>query len=1052
MTLKDWTEDAAVKQTAIDIFTKLYKGYNFSYLDLQKETFNIKKDEGTVGRNTKDEVILIKKLKQALITLNEGITDEEITLTIQELKKDRKRLSAIAANKEIYKMIKDGIKITIKKNGKYEKKTIKIIDFNPQNNEFFLASEFWVTGEYGSKRADLILFVNGIPLIVMEFKRTRHPVREAYDKNISDYKDTIPQLFWYNAFILISNGKDTEIGTMTGEFEDYFHWKKVLSEDEKGNTLIDTAINGCCEPNRFFDIFENFILYETKRKLIAKYHQYLGVNNLIKAFEKRKSLKGKLGVYWHTQRAGKTNSMVFFSQKILRKFSMKYTFVLVTDRESLDKQIYQDFGLVEAITEVKTQAKDGQHLKKLLKEDHRLVFTIINKFNTKKGEKYPVLSTREDIIVITDEAHRTQYDIFAMNMRNALPNASFIGFTGTPLMLKGNEKTRQVFGDYVSVYNFKDAIDDNVTVRLFYDNRSDPLKLDNPQINKEMYDIIDQADLTAEGEKKLSQEFSKDYHIITRDERLEDVAKDIVDHYTTKGYGGKSLVISIDRFTTVKMHDKVQKYWKERIKFLKESMKGKDYEESTKIAEKIQELEKTDMAVVVSKSQNEIKLFEKEGMDIRKHRKRIESEDLEKKFKNPDDPLSIVFVCHMWLTGFNVPCLSTLYIDKPMQNQTLMQAISRPATATSDKKRAFLISYLDIFKPLKRALSLYAAPRTSSEGIFALYGKEVLIAELEKKIQELNKELKSYSIDYEKLIQADGAKKLKLLKELEEKGIGPIVANDETKKAFLAKAKYIIKLYNDCKPDKALSNFINYISFYKEIIASINALDPEIDVSHVVRDLKYVLDKSIKVKGGEAPYKEGALIDLTNINLDKIKQIKKEKNNVQIQKLKNNISYRINKLVKLNPLRTDYLEKFQALIDDYNLGTLNQDFFLEELFKWSKKATEEEKRHVKEGLTEEELAVFDLLKKEDLTDKEINDLKKIAKDLLHALKNDGLRAVDWRKKPQTKAQVFEEIEGILDDNLSEAYNPIFDKVCSNVFQHIFDNYFGEGKSTYSQIA
>ena len=191
---------------------------------------------------------------------------------------------------------------------------------------------------------------------------------------------------------------------------------------------------------------------------------------------------------------------------------------------------------------------------------------------------------------------------------------------------------------------------------------------------------------------------------------------------------------------------------------------------------------------------------------------------------------------------------------------------------------------------------------------------------------------------------------------------------------------------------------------------------------------------------------------MTNINLDKIKQIKKEKDNVQIQKLKNNISYRINKLVKLNPLRTDYLEKFQALIDEYNLGTLNQDFFLEELFKWSKKATEEEKRHVKEGLTEEELAVFDLLKKEDLTDKEINDLKKIAKDLLHTLKNDGLRAVDWRKKPQTKAQVFEEIEGILDDNLPEAYNPIFDKVCSNVFQHIFDNYFGEGKSTYSQIA
>lgn len=1054
MSSKDYNEDTLVKSSAIKIFKEMFQGYNFSFLDVMEEVFNTPEQEGTLGRETKTEVLLIKKLKSAIVNLNSSITEDEIKLVLQELLQDRSRLSAINANKEIYKQLKYGIKIKIKEDGEYSYKTVKVIDFDdPKNNEYFLASEFWVTGDYGAKRADLILFINGIPLVVMELKRPRVPVREAFDKNIGDYLDTIPNLFLYNAFIMLSNGKDSLMGSITSEFEEYSHWKKIESEEEQGDTIIDTILKATCHPDRLLDIIENFILYEPKRKLIAKYHQYIGVNDLIKAFENRKELKGKLGVFWHTQRAGKTNSMALFAQKILRKYSGDYTFVYVTDRQSLDSQIYQDFQLVDAITEIETQAKDGNDLKKLLKENHRMIFTIINKFNTKKGEKYPLISEREDIIVITDEAHRTQYDTFAINMRTALPNASFVGFTGTPLMIKGNEKTKQVFGDYVSVYNFQDAIDDGVTVRLFYENRADPLKLNNPQINSEMYDIIDEADLIPEQEKKLSKEFSKEYHIITREDRLDNVAKDMVNHYTNRGYSGKAMIICIDRFTTVKMFNKFNYYWKIKINSLRKLLDTIDVREVGSLREKIKEMESTDMAVVISKSQNEIKQFEKEGLDIKPHRKRMENEDLDNKFKSSEDPLRIVFVCHMWLTGFNVPSLSTLYIDKPMKDQSLMQAISRPATAIPGKKRAFLISYLDIFRSLKNTLSMYAAPRTTSEGIFSVQDKDVLLAELSSETTEMNQYLKSISIDCDKIIAAKGTEKIRLLSDLQDKGISPLLINDQVKNKFLNNTQYLLTLFNDCKPDPKLSEFIPYISLYEEIFRSIKSLNPQVDVSSVVKNLKGVLDKSIIVHNPESAYGKGTVIDLSRINFNEIaNHFKKTKSNTEIERIKNILSSKLPEMVKLNSMRTNYLEKFQSMVDDYNLGSKNQEFFFDELLKFSKLISEEELRASKEKMTEEELALFDKLKKPKLSKKEEAQVKKVAKELLFKLKHDGLSAVDWRKKAQIRAKVQREIEIILYKKLTFYSEQFLEKICKIIFQHIYDNYYGEGKSVYQIVS
>ena len=392
---------------------------------------------------------------------------------MEELLRDRATTSPIQANRQIYELLKDGVKVKMRSSDDREEviETVRLIDWdNPRKNHFFLASQFWISGDMYKRRADLVGFVNGIPLILFELKASHRRVENAYFQNLSDYKDTIPQIFWYNAFIILSNGSESRIGGMTSGWEHFCEWKKINNEGEEGIVSLETIIRGTCDPEKLMDLIENFLLYDEgskgTTKLVAKNHQFLGVKKAIEKVRGIRNNQGRLGVFWHTQGSGKTYSMVFFAQKVLRKIPGNWTFVIVTDRHELDNQIYQTFVNCGAVTEEHIQAESGEELKQLLREDHRYVFTLIQKFHTESDQRYPMLSDRSDIIVITDEAHRTQYDVFAQNMRDALPQAAFIGFTGTPLIV-GEEKTRDVFGDYVSIYNFKQSIDDNATVPLY---------------------------------------------------------------------------------------------------------------------------------------------------------------------------------------------------------------------------------------------------------------------------------------------------------------------------------------------------------------------------------------------------------------------------------------------------------------------------------------------------------------------------------------------------------------------------------------------------------
>ena len=709
-----YTEDALVEQPAINLFAEL----GWQTFDCYSETFG---ENSLLGRDNRSEVVLVHVLREALTHINPDCTANEINLAIDELSRDRSAMSAIAANEACYKLLREGVKLPADDEDE-EHVTVKVIDWQEaDNNRFLLCSQLWVSGEIETRRPDLIGFVNGLPLVFFELKAAHRQLIRAYQDNLADYKQVIPQLFCFNQLVLLSNGVQSKVGSITSQWEHFAEWKKISREDEPRTVSLETMIRGTCDKARLIDLVENFILFENKKttiKIIAKYHQYLGVNQALEGLRSIEELQGKLGVYWHTQGSGKSFSMVFLCQKAFRKFPGNWTFVIITDRTDLDEQIYKTFNATGLLKE-ECQAESAAELQQLLSEDHRFVFTLIHKFRTAQGESYPLLSDRKDVIVITDEAHRSQYGSFAMSMRQALPNAGFLAFTGTPLMAE-DEKTRDVFGDYVSVYNFADAVDDGATLPLYYENRVPEMDLLHSDLGEQIAGIIANADLSDESEAKLEQEFTRAYHIITRDDRLKTIAADLVEHFMGRepfstGVRGKAMVVSIDKATAIRMYDKVQACWQEKLGKLKARLATTTGSALNKLQDDIAYMESTDMAVVVSGGQGDYAAMEKKGLDYKTHRERMLREKLDDKFKAEDDPLRIVFLCAMWLTGFDAPCVSTLYLDKPLKQHTLMQTIARANRVYPGKTCGQIVDYINIFGALQFALGVYGGGKGGVE-------------------------------------------------------------------------------------------------------------------------------------------------------------------------------------------------------------------------------------------------------------------------------------------------------------------------------------------------
>src|SRR6266566_586966 len=868
------SEARLVEQPAIELFAEL--GY---------ETVNAYKEIDGVnilGRETTAEVVLVPRLRAALHRLNPFFSSEAIKLAIEELTRPRNVLSLVNANREVYRLLKDGVRVHIRDTEGGEKvETVHVIDWDtPTNNDFLLVSQLWVTGQVHTRRPDVVGFVNGIPLILCEFKASHKPVEDAFNDNVTDYKDTIPQLFWYNALIILSNGSKSLVGSLTAGMEHFFEWKKIESEGEEGTVSLETMIRGICDKRRLLDFVENFTLFSDAsgdiRKIIAKNHQYLGVNSALEAVYSIRENQGRLGVFWHTQGSGKSFSMIFFAQKVLRKIPGNWTFVIVTDRDDLDNQIYKTFASVGAVTEPEEEvrAEDGEHLKQLLRADHRTVFTLIQKFHIERGGTYPELSKRVDIIVMTDEAHRSQYDTLARNMRNALPNAAFLGFTGTPLMKDGEEETREVFGDYVSIYNFRQSVEDGTTVPLYYENRIPELQLKNPEINEEMERIIESAGLDEQQEQRLQREYAQEYSLITSDDRLEKIAKDIVAHFMGRGQQGKAMVVSIDKLTAVRMYDKVRKYWQQYLDRLKLQLVSTTEEvERGRLAYEIGYMDETDMAVVVSQEQNEVKKFRDKGFDILPHRRRMVREQLDEKFKDPDDPLRIVFVCAMWMTGFDVPSLSTIYLDKPMRNHTLMQTIARANRVFQDKVNGLIVDYVGVFRDLQKALAIYGSGSGGDikEGEVPVKDKGELVTALRSMINKTRGFCEERGIDIQAILAATprGFQRIGLVQD----AVDLLVVNDEVKKKYLSLANAVAKLYKSILPDLTATAFSGVVALFVVIAREILSLTPGSDIFEIMGGVEQLMDNSVATKDyiirepGVA-YDTGTLIDLNQIDFD----------------------------------------------------------------------------------------------------------------------------------------------------------------------------------------
>ena len=635
-------------------------------------------------------------------------------------------------------------------------------------------------------------------------------------------------------------------------------------------------------------------------------------------------------------------------------------------------------------------------------------------------------------------------------MRSALPNALFLAFTGTPL-IAGEERTREVFGDYVSIYDFQQSVEDGATVPLFYENRTPELHLDNPSLNDDIYNLIEEADLSEEGEKKLERELGRQYHLITRDDRLETVAKDLVQHFLGRGFQGKGMVVSIDKPTAYRMYEKVQKYWhaeRERVEMVLKRTRLSD-EEHAELTERLNVLTTVDMAVVVSPGQNEIEQMKKWAIDVVPHRKRMNDEALDEKFKDPADPLRLVFLCAMWLTGFDAPSCSTIYLDKPMRNHTLMQTIARANRVYPGKHSGLIVDYANVFASLEKALAIYGKGRG---GETPVRDKKELAEQLRNAVKDATQFCRNHGVNLAKIEETPTANfaRVGAIKET----ANLLMAPEAVRRDYLSKAGLVVALYRAVKPDPVATEFAGRCACLAAIAEEIrNTTDPP-DIAHVLQGIQELLDESIAAVPFTIGDKKGGYFDLSKIDFEALRRKfdKKKPTNADLEHLKAAVKAQLERMVLLNRTRADYLQKFQELIDGYNAGSRNIEEVLKELLAFTTMLTEEQTRHIREHLSEEEQTIFDILTRPgpELTTEEREEVKKVARQLLARLKE--LLVLGWRFKVGARAQVRLAIEDALDDGLPRAYSKeLYQTKCTAVFEHVYESYQGEGKSVYSIV-
>ena len=1072
------SEDRLVQQTFADHLERELQWE--SVYAWNQETFG---PGGTLGRHSEQDVILRGHLSDAIRSMRPDLPEQVVAEAVTTLCQYDFSRSSTQHNREFYKMIRDGVPVTYRDDkGQQRKIRVPVINFRePEKNRFVAVRELKIQGlraPHYNRRADLVCFVNGLPIVFIELKAVYLNIRAAYDGNLTDYFDTVPHVFYYNAFIIVSNGDRAKYGSITSDWGRYAEWKRN-KESDAGGVDAEILLNGMLAKERLIDLLENFIVFDDSkqgptRKIVAQNHQYLGVNRAVAAVLYQEDLKrefppgqrtidyypestveespesalvaddqrprlelplvrrahpdlGRLGVFWQTQGSGKSYAMIFFVEKVRRVVPGNFTFLMMTDRDDLDSQLYKSFvgcGIVDPRTT--PRAADGVELKRLLTEDHRFVFSLIHKFN-QPVSLYDSYSDRDDIIVLSDEAHRTQSGKLARNMRMALPNAAFLGFTGTPLF-KNDELTRRIFGKYISRYDFKRSEEDGATVKLVYENRGERLGITVSDLNDKIADKIAEAELSTDQIAHLEKLLGKDYEVITADRRIEKIAVDFVEHCSTRWESGKSMLVCVDKLTCARMYQQIIPRWKAKAAELKQRATNLEKEwladptpekqtRFTQVRSQALWMEETLIEIIISEGQNEVKDFAKWGFDIRPHRTLMKTGfegadgrnvDVESAFKDSKHPFRIAIVCAMWLTGFDVESLSTLYLDKPMRAHTLMQAIARANRVYPGKSCGVIVDYNGMLKSLREALAQFATGDEDDDGkeeeIVAPL--EELVAALVQAIEEAEIHLRSLGFEAKKLHGAKGFAKAELLRD----AVDVLYTSDESRQRFQIIVRHVFERFKALLTEPAALQYAVRHDNLEAIYKKIDERRDMADVSDVLKELHRLVNQAIDANESGKDQIKSKTYDLSKIDFEKLreefeKKVKRKK--TTLKDIRDVIEAKLKAMLARNPQRMDFYKRYQEIIADYNREkdrvTIEETFA--RLMAFSQSLDAEQRRAVAEGLTEDELVLFDLLQKPNLGKNDRERVKQASQSLLKSIEKHLKDFEDWTGKEQTRAEV-----------------------------------------------
>jgi type I restriction enzyme R subunit len=1072
------SEDRLVQQTFADHLKKTL-GWESVY------TYNIETfgPHGTLGRASEREVVLVRDLRAALARLNPGLPESAREQAVEKLTRVDFARSLVQHNREFYGFIRVGVPVAWRDpKGETRHALAQVLDFRiPARNRFLAVRELKVQGirvPHYNRRADLVCFVNGLPLVFVELKAVYRNIRAGFDENLTDYlhEHSIAHAFHHNAFLVVSNGDHARYGSITSKWEHFVEWKR---NDEKARGRVDAEalLDGMLAKERLLDLVENFILFDDSkpggtRKIVARNHQVLGVNNAVASVWRQEKLKrqfpteqrltyreyaaaaeapplyltataqsgeallpiverahpdlGQLGVFWHTPGSGKSYSMAFFSEKVRRVVPGNFTFVVMTDREDLDDQIWRTFIGCGVADEKMPRASSGLKLKEVLGENHRFVFSLIHKFNQPVTEPY---SERDDIIVISDEAHRTQAGKFARNMRLALPNASFIGFTGTPLF-KHDHLTRRIFGGYVSRYDFKRSEEDQSTVKLVYENRGEKLGIARLDLNDRIAAKIEEAELDPDQTALLEKLLGQDYEVITADDRLDKLADDFVEHCSTRWETGKSMLICIDKVTCARMLQRIKPRWQFKLTEVKALVPRKEAELSAtsnvdererlvkdleRLRGQAQWMESTIIEIIISEAQNEVRDFQRWGFEIIPHRvvmktgfqtpdgKRVGVEDA---FKDPEHPFRIAIICAMWLTGFDVECLSTLYIDKPMKAHTLMQAIARANRVYPGKDCGLIVDYNGMLKSLREALAQYALGDDEEGGGDIVAPIEELVAALAQAIEAAENHLKGLGFDASRLTGATGFTRIEALRD----AVDALCTSDEAKRRFDIMARQVFIRFKALLMEPSAFAYAERHDNIEAIYKKLQEKRDTADVTELLKELHKIVNEAIRAQAPGEDHAEGLKVDLSQIDFTKLRNEfagKVRRKHAALQDIRDLVEKKLAQMLASNPMRMDYYKKYQQIIADYNREkdrvTVEETFA--KLVELADSLDAEQRRAAEEGLSDDELALFDLLFKENISKADRERLKQSSRSLLASLQDLIKRMQNWTQNTSTQAEV-----------------------------------------------